>query len=182
MPPTGTRGILRRISAIYSRILDALLVGTVAILILPVSLQIFARFTDWLPRYIWTEELSRFLLVWMIMIGAMLAVREGTHFIVDLFPSLHGRARAAFDLVSGVFVLAFAIVFIVYGWEFTSSAWFRISELAELPLWLIHIAWPIAGVTWFVFQAERMWDDVIVLRTGIDTRPPPPGAGLGGAA
>jgi TRAP-type C4-dicarboxylate transport system permease small subunit len=181
MPPSDARGILRRITFIYSRFLDMLLVGTVAILILPVSLQIFARFTELLPRYIWTEELSRFLLVWMIMIGAMLAVREGTHFTVDLFPSLHGRTRAALDLVSGVFVLAFAMVFIVYGFEFTDSAWFRISELAELPLWLIHIAWPISGVSWFVFQAERMYDDFQVLRTGIETRPPPHGTDLGGA-
>lgn len=171
MSPAGPRGILRRITFAYSRFLDLLLVGTVAILILPVSLQIFARFTEFLPRYIWTEELSRFLLVWMIMIGAMLGVREGTHFTVDLFPSLRGRARAALDIVSGVFVLIFACVFIVYGWEFTDSAWFRISELAELPLWLIHLAWPIAGVTWFVFQAERMWDDFVVLRTGVESRP-----------
>ena len=171
MPPTGTRGLLRRILFYYSRVLDILLVGTVAILLIPVSLQIFARFTELLPRYIWTEELSRFLLVWMIMIGAMLAVREGTHFTVDLFPSLHGRKRAALDIISGLFVLAFAIVFIVYGWEFADAAWFRISELAELPLWMIHMAWPIAGVTWFVFQAERMWDDFQVLLTGIETRP-----------
>jgi hypothetical protein len=36
---------------------------------------------------------------------------------------------------------------------------------------MIHMAWPIAGVTWFVFQAERMWDDFQVLLTGIETRP-----------
>jgi TRAP-type C4-dicarboxylate transport system permease small subunit len=169
--PSGPRGLLRRASFLYSRFLDVLLVATVAILLLPVSLQIFARFTTLLPRYIWTEEMSRFRLVWMIMIGAMLAVREGTHFTVDLFPSLTGRKRAALDILSGVFVLIFAMVFVVYGWEFTDNAWFRISELAELPLWTIHMAWPIAGVTWLVFQAERMWDDIQVLRTGIETRP-----------
>jgi len=166
MPSTGARGLLRRITGVYSRFLDVLLVLTVAILIVPVTLQIFSRFTELLPRYIWTEELSRFLLVWMIMIGAMVGVREGSHFTVDLFPSLKGRARSALDLVSGVFVLVFAMVFLVYGWEFTELAWFRISELAELPLPLIHIAWPIAGFTWLLFQGERMWDDLIMLRDG----------------
>jgi TRAP-type C4-dicarboxylate transport system permease small subunit len=166
MPPHGARGAFRRIVAIYARILDLLLVATVAIIILPVSLQIFARFTEWLPRYIWTEEASRFLLVWMIMIGAMIGVREGTHFTVDLFSNLRGRTKAAMDLLVGVFVLAFAVVFIIYGWEFTDSAWFRISELAELPLWMMHIAWPVAGVTWLVFTGERMWDDLQLLRHG----------------
>jgi TRAP-type C4-dicarboxylate transport system permease small subunit len=166
MPPPGARGLFRRMILLYSRVLDLLLVFSVAIIILPVTLQIFARFTDWLPRYIWTEELARFLLVWMIMIGAMVGVREGTHFTVDLFSKLHGRTRAAMDLLAGLFVLAMAAVFIWWGWEFTDFAWFRISELAELPLWTIHIAWPICGVTWVLFQGERMWDDVQVLLHG----------------
>lgn len=166
MAPPGARNILRRITDVYSRFLDVLLVFSVALILLPVTLQIFSRFTALLPRYIWTEELSRFLLIWMIMVGAMVAVREGTHFTVDLFPSLKGRTRAALDIVSGLFVLVFAMVFLVYGWEFTELAWYRISELAELPLPLIHIAWPICGATWLLFQGERMWDDIRVLRYG----------------
>lgn len=166
MPQPGARSVLRNVIFLYSRVLDLLLVATVAILILPVTLQIFARFTDWLPRYIWTEELARFLLVWMIMIGAMLGVREGTHFTVDLFPQLRGRVRAAADLLVGLFVLGLAFVFLWWGWEFTDTAWFRISELAELPLWMIHMAWPVSGATWLLFQGERMWDDIQVLLHG----------------
>lgn len=166
MPQPGARSRLRTAIFLYSRVLDLLLVATVAILILPVTLQIFARFTDWLPRYIWTEEMARFLLVWMIMVGAMIGVREGTHFTVDLFPKLHGRVRAAADLLVGFFVIGMAFVFLWWGWEFTDTAWFRISELAELPLWLIHMAWPICGATWLIFQGERMWDDIQVLLHG----------------
>lgn len=160
--------MFRRFTAAYARLLDVLLVATVVIIIIPVSMQIFARFTEYLPRYIWTEEASRFLLVWMVMIGAMIGVREGTHFTVDLFHGLKGRRKAAMDILAGLAVLGFAMVFVIYGWEFTDTAWYRISELAELPLWLIHMAWPIAGVTWLVFAGERMWDDVLILLRGDD--------------
>jgi TRAP-type C4-dicarboxylate transport system permease small subunit len=170
MAPSGARGVLRRINFYYAWLLDILLVFSVAIIILPVSLQIFARFTELLPRYIWTEELSRFLLVWMVMIGAMVGVREGTHFNVDLFPALKGRVKAAADIVAGLFVLLFAFVFLWWGIEFTDFAWFRISELAELPLWTIHIAWPIAGITWILFQGERMLDDIQILLHGEEPR------------
>ena len=166
MRESAVREALRHFAALYARLLDGLLVLTVAAIIIPVSLQIFARFTELLPRYIWTEEASRFLLVWMVMIGAMVGVREGTHFTVDLFANLRGRVRAAMDILANLFVLAFAFVFLIYGWEFTDTAWFRISELAELPLWMMHIAWPIAGLTWIVFLAERFWDDIILLRRG----------------
>ena len=60
-------------------------------------------------------------------------------------------------------ILLFAFVFLWAGSEFTRFAWNRVSELADLPLWMIHIAWPVTGLTWFVFQSERMWDAAMVL-------------------
>ena len=63
-------------------------------------------------------------------------------------------------------MLAIALVFIWAGIEFTQFAWNRISELAELPLWLIHVAWPIAGVTWLLFLGEQMLDDLRIISGG----------------
>jgi TRAP-type C4-dicarboxylate transport system permease small subunit len=157
------RGLFRRIVAGYARVLSWLLAASVAILVFPVSLQIFSRYTELIPSYIWTEEMARFLFVWMIMIGAMVGIREGTHFEVDVWPRLGAKGAAALAIVSGIAVLVFALVFVWAGIEFTKFAWNRISELAELPLWLIHIAWPLTGLTWLVFQGERMYDSVVVL-------------------
>ena len=164
--PSAPRAAWRRFTAWYERVLSWLLVVSVAILIIPVSLQIFSRYTELIPSYIWTEEMARFLFIWMIMIGAMVGVREGTHFEVDVWPQLAPRGAAALRIVSGIAVLVLALVFLWYGIEFTRFAWNRISELAELPLWLIHIAWPLAGGTWLVFQGERMLDDFGVLASG----------------
>ena len=63
MIPTtpGHPGTWRRFTAAYARFLSHLLVVSVAILVIPVSLQIFSRFTALLPHYIWTEEMARFL-------------------------------------------------------------------------------------------------------------------------
>jgi TRAP-type C4-dicarboxylate transport system permease small subunit len=155
--------MLRKITAWYSRLLNWLLVFTVAVLMIPVSLQIFSRYTQLIPSYIWTEEMARFLFVWMVMIGSMVGVREGSHFDVDVWPALGARANAALQIVSSLFILALAIVFMWAGWEFTRFAWNRISELAELPLWMIHVAWPVTGLTWIVFQGEQMLDAVRVL-------------------
>ena len=75
-PPLPRSG-WRRLTEVYHRVLNGLLVGTVAILIFPVTLQIFSRYTALIPSYIWTEEMARFLFIWMIMLGAMVGVREG---------------------------------------------------------------------------------------------------------
>jgi TRAP-type C4-dicarboxylate transport system permease small subunit len=157
------RGLWHRVAEAYSRFLDALLVLSVAIILLPVTMQIVSRWTDALPHYIWTEEMARFLFIWMIMIGATVGVREGTHFEVDLFPVMSPRVAAALRLVGSLAILVFAMVFLWAGIEFTEFAFNRISELAELPLWVIHVAWPIAGASWVIFLGERMYDDLRIV-------------------
>ena len=149
----------------YYRLLNVLLGVSVGLLIVPVTLQIISRYTALIPSWILTEEASRFLFIWMVMLGAMIGVREGTHFEVDVWPTLSPRATAALHVVSSLAVLVFALVFVWAGFQFTRFAWNRLSELAELPLWLIHMAWPLAGITWILFMGERMADDLRVLRS-----------------
>ncbi|WP_149536209.1 TRAP transporter small permease [Siccirubricoccus phaeus] len=170
LPSPGAPAALRHLNRALSGVILLLLIIAVGILVIPVSLQIFSRYTTLIPNYIWTEELARFCLVYAVMLGAMLAVREGTHFTVDVFPRLTTRGEARLELLSGVFILLFALVFLWWGWEFTEFAIYRISELAELPLWLIHMAWPIAGLVWLLFQAERMLDAAAVLRNPMGDR------------
>ena len=140
----------------YHRLLTWLLAATVGILIVPVTLQIISRYTALIPSWIWTEELSRFLFIWMIMIGAMIAVREHTHFEVDVWPELGPRANAMVKIASGLGVLVFALVFVYWGVQFVRFGWDQTSELADLPMPFIFLAWPLAGITWLVFQGEAL--------------------------
>lgn len=162
---------MRTIIDIYHRLLTWLLVATIAILIFPVTLQIIARYTQLFPAYIWTEELSRFLFIWMVMLGAMIGVRENSHFEVDVWPDLGPRAAALLRILSHVFVLIFALVFLYWGSRFLRFGWDQSSELAELPMGYIFLAWPLAGATWIVFLGEAFVDDFRIL-TGRSAAPP----------
>ena len=154
---------MKRVIEAYHRLLTRLMVATVAILVVPVSLQIVARYTQLIPSYIWTEEMSRFLFIWMIMLGAMIGIREGTHFEVDVWPELGRRANAALRIVSHLFVLVFALVFLYWGIKFVEFGWYQESELAELPMPFIFIAWPLAGATWLLFLGEIFVNNVRIL-------------------
>jgi TRAP-type transport system small permease protein len=156
----------RQFTRLYAELLSWLLVFTVGILVVPVTLQIVSRYTDLIPSYIWTEELARFMFIWTIMIGAMIGVRESTHFEVDVWWSSSPRVEAFAKLCGRLGILATAIVFVTAGIEFTKFAWRRTSELADLPLWLIHIAWPVTGVTWIVFLGQQFVDDLRVIFGG----------------
>ena len=145
---------LRRLLDGYHRLLTWLMALAIAILIIPVTLQIVSRYTALIPSWIWTEELSRFLFIWMVMLGSMIAVREGTHFVVDVLPTLPARPNAALQILSDLGVLVFALVFTGYGVEFVKFGWNQTSELADLPMVYIFAAWPVAGITWMVFLGE----------------------------
>src|SRR3954452_13095521 len=154
---------MRTLIDAYSRLLTWLMVATVAVLIVPVSLQVFSRYTALIPSYIWTEELSRFLFIWMVMLGAMIGIKEGTHFEVDVWPELGRRANAALKIVSHLFVLIFALVFVYWGVKFVQFGWYQESELAELPMPFIFLAWPLTGLTWLLFVGEAFLDSFRVL-------------------
>ena len=153
----------RRFTELYASLLSWVLVFTVGILVIPVSLQIFSRYTELIPSYIWTEELARFMFIWTIMIGAMIGVRESTHFEVDVWPQVPRRIEAVARLLGRIGVLVAAAVFLWAGIEFTRFAWRRTSELAELPLWFIHVAWPVTGLTWIAFLGEQVLDDLRII-------------------
>jgi TRAP-type C4-dicarboxylate transport system permease small subunit len=156
-------GPWRNFTRVYARTLEWLMSITVGLLVIPVSLQIFSRYTELIPSYIWTEEMARFMFIWTIMIGAMVGVRESTHFEVDVLPKLPPRGEAFARLLGRLGVLVIALVFVWAGIEFTRFAWNRTSELAELPLWYIHVAWPVTGFSWLAFLGEQVTDDLRII-------------------
>ena len=166
---------MRRFTAGYYRLLDWLLAASVGILIVPVTVQIISRYTELFPHYIWTEEMARFLFIWMVMLGAMVGIRDASHFEVDVWHELASRPNAVLRIVSNVFVLVFALVFIWYGIKFVQFGWNQNSELAELPMTYIFVAWPLAGLTWALFLGERFLADLRIVRgtaTAADMPPP----------
>ena len=151
----------------YYRLLKGVLTLLMAVLIVPVAMQILSRYTGLIPRYIWTEEIARFCFVWIILIGAMIAVRDRTHFDVDVLP--RGRNRTV-DFASALFVnlaiLAMALSFIRWGWDFYKLGARQQSEISGLPMLLIYGAWPLAGASWTLFILERIFDDITAYRRG----------------
>ena len=147
----------------YQTLLRWLMIASVAILMVPITMQVISLYTALIPSYIWTEELSRFVFIWMVMLGAMVGVREGTHFDVDVWPTLRPRANAVLRIVSHLLMLVFALVYMWWGIEFVQFGWNQSSELAELPMTYIFIAWPLSGLTWAVFLGEHFIADIRTL-------------------
>ncbi|WP_424929276.1 TRAP transporter small permease [Amaricoccus tamworthensis] len=144
----------------YYRFLKLLLTILMGALIVPVAMQILSRYTGLIPRYIWTEEIARFCFVWIIMLGAMIAVRDGTHFDVDVLPhSSSPTVELCFRTFVNMAMFVMALSFLWWGWDFGKLGMRQKSEISGLPMLAIYIGWPIAGLTWAAFIIERIWND-----------------------
>jgi TRAP-type C4-dicarboxylate transport system permease small subunit len=158
---------MKRLNDLLYRALQHALTLLMALLLVPVVLQIVSRFTPAIPHFIWTEELARFCFIWVIMVGAMIAVRDGSHFELDLW----GRPGSTRSLaVSRLFVhaamLVVALTFVWFGHRFAQFGYAQTSELSGLNMLAIHIAWPLAGVAFTLFLAEKILADLALLREG----------------
>src|SRR6266568_4785494 len=122
LPLPSNPSLWRRVTASYAKLLEILLAGCIGVLIIPVTLQVVSRYTPFIPSYIWTEEMARFLFIWAIMIGAMVGVREAQHFEVDVWPDLSRRAEAAVRIVARIGILAMALVIVFAGEQIVDEA------------------------------------------------------------
>ncbi|MGE0313839.1 MAG: TRAP transporter small permease [Lautropia sp.] len=158
---------MRHLLAGLNRLLQWAVTALFAVLIVPVAMQILSRYTSLIPRYIWTEEIARFCFIWVIMLGAMIAVRDETHFNVDLFRPARTRAGKGWSqLLVHFAMLAFALCFVWYGRQFAEEGMMQTSEIADLPMIAIYAAWPLSGLVWALFLAEKLVEDVALIRGG----------------
>jgi len=135
------------------RIILGVLVGA---LIIPVAMQVLARYTGIIPVFLWTEELATFIFIWIVMIGSVLAVWDGTHFDVQVLPD-SSIPVILFIQKAIVYLLvgAFGIMFAWYGIDYTKFGGNQHSMMMNANLMIIHIAVPFAGLLWGVFSLFR---------------------------
>jgi len=58
-----------------------------------------------------------------------------------------------------------AVIFVVWGWPLIKFGLLQTSEMADLPMVFIYMAWPITGITWMLFLSERVVDHIKLFRS-----------------
>ncbi len=152
--------------SILVRVLEWALIIAMAALVLDVLWGVFSRM---LARWgvmesqsSWTEELARYLMIWVGLLGACLAFEKYAHLGVDYFVGLFdATARKILRLGALAVVLAFAIgALLMGGWQLVT----RTLELEQMtptlgiPKGWIYLVVPISGVFTALFTMAQMLD------------------------
>jgi TRAP-type transport system small permease protein len=154
--------MLHRILDVYARILKTLLIILMFTLLIAVALQILGRYVPFIPRFLWTVEVSNFSLIWAILLGSVVGVKEGRHFYVDflpkeLSPALHRGTRIAYYF----FMFGLTFVFVFYGFQFFKMGYIQESEFTGLNLGTIYISVPVAGTSWLFFLIDNIIEEFV---------------------
>ncbi|MFK8036510.1 MAG: TRAP transporter small permease [Hyphomicrobiales bacterium] len=148
-----------RILENFCQLLRILVGLLIAALLVPVAMQVISRYTGIIPVYLWTEELATFIFVWIVMLGSMIAVWEGTHFDVHVIPDATSPLGV---LLQKGFVLTmvslFAIFFAYYGLNYVKFGSIQSSVMMQINLATTYITVPIAGAGWAVFALYRLYE------------------------
>jgi len=97
----------------------------------------------------WTEEVTRFLLVWCVMLGMAYTLQQGRHIrVTTLVRNFSPRVQRALEFIGGLIALAVLCVFVYKSYQFTSFTK-DIGEVSqgslEIPLWCANLALPFGG-------------------------------------
>ena len=141
--------------------LDRAMIGTVfllvAAMVIVTTLQVVFRV--FFNALTWSEELSRYLLVWGTFFGATLAYKRGNHiavtFVVDLLP---GRVRTAFLILSYLLSMVFFVVIAVQGMKMIQMQVFQISPAMSLPMKHVYLSIPVSLLIMTIHALAGMFE------------------------
>lgn len=121
--------------------------------------QVLNRFLFKVPVP-WTEEMARYIFVWLSLLGSAKAVRVKGHIYVDILESLvKGKAGKSTRIVAQIISAFFFVILIITGfvWSIKNSG--NKCETLPLDLFLIYMIVPLSGVLMLLFTIEHIYVD-----------------------
>lgn len=110
-----------------------------------------------------SEEVSRYLFIWLTFLGAIVAVHEHAHLGVDTLVKVLPRGGKVFCVVVSDLLMLFAVALLFWGsWKQTVINMDTRSPVAELPLSLIYVAGLVASVLMFALILRNLYKVLFV--------------------
>lgn len=131
------------------RVLGRILVLIMSVMVLNVLWQVFTRFVTGNPSS-FTDELARYLMIWIGVLGAAYVSGRNLHVAIDILPARSNERR---QKVLKTIVTLLIIVFVFFAFVIGGSRLVYISYVLgqqspalQLPLALVYIIIPISGL------------------------------------
>lgn len=164
----GTYTTIAKVNAILVRVLEGIAIFAIAVLVLDVVWGVATRYLLG-EQAKWTEELARFLLIWVSMLGGALAFRRREHLGIDiLVGAMHPDVGDGLRVLKHLIVCFAAVAVLLYGgWRIVFDA-FAAEQMTPALGWkmgYVYAAVPLAGVFVLLFALEELFTPPHIARS-----------------
>ncbi|GAA0808411.1 TRAP transporter small permease [Clostridium sp. AF19-22AC] len=142
---------------ILNKILEYVLAILVVVMVAGCIWQIVTRFILQNPSD-WTEELVRYALIWMTMVGVPYAYGKQQHIAVTFITDTFTKKGTLKDKIFIEILVLFLSVFVMTagGIMVSMNAAGQVSPALGIPMQFYYIGVPVCGVLMVVYAAERL--------------------------
>lgn len=135
--------------------------------------QVFFRFV--LNNSItWSEEMCRYLFVWMVFLGSGIGLLHRRHITIDIVPNLIPQnAKRFYNALIDLIVIAFTVCLIRYGIVFAQRGMTQNSPAMQIPLGYVYSGIVIGGAVMLVNALRSMLADLFALPVEAEPEPAP---------
>lgn len=135
------------------------------LMVVTVTIQLFAR--NFLRVSTpWTEDVSKYLLVWMTFLGSPVVLYRGEHLMVDLiYAKLNPRMRNVINILMNVVVMIFCWFILRLGIELCTNRIILKSTTAAagIPRVYMFLALPVGAVLMLLVDVNSLVDNILIL-------------------
>lgn len=156
--------VLKKGRIALCRLLETALILAVSVLVLVVLWGVLTRYVFG-KQADWSEELARFLLIWISLLGGAVAFGEKAHLGVDYFVGkLDSSVQKGIAIVSQLIILFLAIALFIYGGSRVVLIQLSIGQETPALGWAmgyVYLGLPIAGIFIVLFTVEQMLETLL---------------------
>ena len=148
--------LIRRLTWLVERVLIVLSMLIAAV----VFLQVVFRYVLQQPLF-WSEELPRYLLIWMSFLAAALAQKNEAHINIALAVTpLPRPVQRWIRLLTNLVILGFLGILVYSGSLVTRITAFHRSTALQIPMAAVYIALPVGAVLMMLYLVLQIVQDV----------------------
>ncbi|MGB5666993.1 MAG: TRAP transporter small permease [Maribacter sp.] len=138
-----------KLRLMIDKILANFLVFIMAVMVLNVLWQVASRFIFGSPSS-FTDELARYLMIWVGILGAAYVSGRNMHVAIDVLPSrLSGKTQKQLKLIVRILIILFCLGAMVIGGSrlvYITHVLDQNSPALQVPLSVVYLVLPISGL------------------------------------
>lgn len=113
----------------------------------------------------WSEELIRYLFIWVIMLGGSIAIRKGAHLKVEIFIDvLKPKIKAFIQLISYILILVLLIILLSKGVELVKNTQNNLTAGLEIPMSIPYLSIPIGMFLMILATIEFIFNQIKIIK------------------